>query len=173
MTTISTVFPEDYQNPPTDEQVREEVKECIGSAENIPADLVYWLHHTECPYLREARARVLIEVWEELSTARDERTCCMVNDCWYLYWSDYQDTLRCIIRLAEKEQQQLKEEKSATEKISPKEEAKPKKTIKVADALQLISEKKKQSACKVEYHFHGPVNFTDVHDNQSVTLQPA
>jgi len=112
---ITAVFPEDYQNPPTVAEIREEVKRQIAAAHIIPLDLTEWLESVECPYMREAYALALNSECEKLEKAHNRRFGCLQDNCWKPYWDTRSEYIHDVLDQAREEQIEM--ENSAKEEL--------------------------------------------------------
>lgn len=155
---ITAIFPDGYPDAPTHEELLNEAEDRLSSSEHIPTDLVRWLRETECPFLREARAFALQEVWEQHFSTFDDHTGYYHDGCWCSYWPDYETSLRNIVRAARREQET---NEAAAKSISPEKKAEP--LRKSSEAEKLVNRIKKEVGCKevvikIENHFNAPVD---------------
>lgn len=161
-TLYSAVFPDGYPDPPSDQELQEEVERIIQQSENIPYTLLCWLRKTECPYLREAYARALRDIWTDMEDTLHESAGYVCDGCWRPYWPDYKTAIRKIIRQAQTEQLQLEKEKTNQEPEEP--------VVKISKPATV----KKQEFTKIELHVHlynaDKLTINDIHDNTNTQI---
>jgi hypothetical protein len=104
MTNLSHIFPSDYLNPPTEEDLQFEVQEMLCRYQTSP-DIMRVLRSVACPYYREALSLSFMLNWHRLEQLRDERTGYF--DCegaWMYSWMDIDCSMRHVIKEAHREQ---------------------------------------------------------------------
>lgn len=122
---FSAIFPDGYYNPPTEAEVRAEVKRKITSSTNIPQELVEWLEQIECPYMREAYASVLNEVCAKMEERCLRKVGCVCDGCYKPYWDKREIVIKDMLDEAREQQMEL-EKTDAPERAN--ETASPTKT---------------------------------------------
>lgn len=113
MYNLSRIFPVWYINPPTLEDLKNEVQrllyDCV-SAETI----LHYIRLKECPYHQEALVEITKESWHQLE--REEKEPAVYHDAdgnLYYSWMDIDQSMRPIIRHAHKLQIELEREAKA------------------------------------------------------------
>ena len=104
MTNLSHIFPSDYLNPPTEEDLQFEVQEMLCRYQTSP-DIMRVLRSVACPYYREALTLSFMLNWHRLEQLLDERTGYFDSDgAWMYSWMDIDCSMRLVIKEAHREQ---------------------------------------------------------------------
>jgi hypothetical protein len=104
MKNICHIFPDNYPNPPSMEELLFDVNELL-SQHNDAHRIIQAINKIQCPYYRQAIAVQLPRTWHQLEQLQDERTGYDYGDCqWVLSWISVDADMRLIAKIAIKEQ---------------------------------------------------------------------
>lgn len=104
MSNLSYIFPGDYPNPPSEQDLQIEVQELLYRCSN-DKQIMDYLQRIPCPYLRKAVTLCFQDNWHQLEQLRDERTGYYDSDsAWRKSWVYLDADIKLIIQKANQEQ---------------------------------------------------------------------
>ena len=104
MTNLSHIFPSDYLNPPTEEDLQFEVQDLLCRTD-YPPQLLTKIDAMQCPYYKEALMQCLKQEWHQMVERRDERTGYYdTENNWIICWLDAELEMKRYIKRYRNEQ---------------------------------------------------------------------
>lgn len=118
MTNLNQIFPLDYPNLPTYEDLLFEVQDLLRHAES-PIDILQTINKIQCPYYRKAIVSIIPYHWHQMELYGIEPA--VYNDFdgqWRITWSNIDFDMRRIVKQANAEIVEIEQKQRET--ISPK-----------------------------------------------------
>ena len=116
MTNLNQIFPLDYPNSPTYEDLLFEVRDLLRHAES-PIDILHTINKIQCPYYRKAFAILVPPQWHSMEQNGKEPAVYPDSDGqWRITWLNIDSDIKRIIKNANAEQVEI--EQKLTETIS-------------------------------------------------------
>lgn len=114
MTNLSHIFPSDYINPPTEEDIQLEVQDMLCHTD-YPIKLLSTIAQHPCPFYREALMVCLEQQWSEMVNIQHHLTGYYDGDGrWIIYWPDAESEMKRMIKRFRNEQYVIKEQQKPT-----------------------------------------------------------
>ena len=114
MPNLSHIFPLDYPNPPTTDDLLFEVQDLLRHSES-PFDIIHYINDIECPYYRKALATIVPNYWHQMEQMGQEPAVFTDGDgVWRITWINIDYDIRSIIRQANAQQLQLEQPNPST-----------------------------------------------------------
>lgn len=118
MLNLTQIFPANYPNMPTAEELNFEVQEMLRRCDN-DKQIMDWLNHIPCPYMRKAICLCFQGKWHELEKLRDDRTGYYDSDGgWRIAWLYMDSDIKLIVKKANLQQIELERKHSQQEEMT-------------------------------------------------------
>lgn len=118
MTNLTNIFPCDYPNPPSMQDLDFEVQELLCHSES-PMDIIHYLNRIQCPYYRKALAAMVSPNWHQMErNGKEPAVYYDFDGQWRRTWMNVDEDMRAIIKQANCEQAEreiAQQEKTRTE----------------------------------------------------------